>query len=294
VGDAGATSHVSPPSRTPLPQTAPQSLSLVALHPGAQHPSPLTHAVMAVSRHVTLHAPLDPERTSVVHALPSSQVTLAQVGDPGATSQVSPASTRPLPQPGQSTSLVGPHPVGQDPSAVPQARATVVQRYVHALTEPDEVRTLSASDTHARIAVVQTPGGSQVSPASMRPLPQPGQSTSVDGPQATLVGQKPSAPPHERWRRVHTNVQAAALPDGVTTVLASLTQAFCVVVQALVGSQVSPDSRTPLPQDGAQSLSLRALQPAGQHPSLLAHAVCNPESTHCTSHVSGEPCGACN
>lgn len=91
---------------------------------------------------------------------------------------------------------------------------------------PDDVRTVSASETQARIVVVQVLGGSQVSPVSSRPLPQPGQSTSVDGPHATLVGQKVSTEPHVRWRRVHANVQSAALPDDVATVLASLTHAF--------------------------------------------------------------------
>jgi hypothetical protein len=128
VGDAGATSQVSAPSRTPFPQTAPQSLSFVALHPGAQHPSALTHAVMFVFLQVTLQVASEPMRASAVQLLPSLHVRLAHVGEAGATSQVSPGSMRPLPQPGQSTSVVGPHPVGQNPSAGPHARGAVVQR----------------------------------------------------------------------------------------------------------------------------------------------------------------------
>ena len=130
TGVAGATSHVSPPSRTPFPQTAPQSLSLVALHPAGQQPSALVQVAMVACAHATLQVPADPLVVSAVQALPSSHEMLAQVTVAGATSQVSPsaASTRPLPQPLQSTSSVGPQPVGQNPSAGPQVRAVVVQR----------------------------------------------------------------------------------------------------------------------------------------------------------------------
>src|SRR5262249_15256496 len=103
-GVAGPTSHVSAPSRHPLPPTPPQSLSLVALQPPGQQPSlTMLHAVIVTLEQVTLHDPLAPFRLSVVHELPSLQVMLAQVGVAGETSQVSPASIRPLPQPGQST-----------------------------------------------------------------------------------------------------------------------------------------------------------------------------------------------
>jgi hypothetical protein len=40
-------SQVSPDSTTPLPHLTVQSLSLVELQPGAQHPSPFLHCVMA-------------------------------------------------------------------------------------------------------------------------------------------------------------------------------------------------------------------------------------------------------
>src|SRR5262249_2407676 len=46
------------------------------------------------------------------------------------------------------------------------------------------------------------------------------------------------------------------------------------------GSQVSPASTTPLPHFAAQSLSLLALQAAGQQPSPGTHAACTPLSTH--------------
>jgi hypothetical protein len=147
---------------------------------------------------------------------------------------------------------------------------------VQAATAPDEVRTLLASETQAVIWDEQALGGSQVSPRepSIRPFPHPGQSLSVVGPQDTLVGQYVSIGPQVRCRRVQAKVQAAALPDSVTMVLASFTHAVWMVVQAAGGSQVSPDSTVPLPQLGLQSLSLIAVQPAGQQASLLAQALC--------------------
>jgi len=128
---AGATSQVSPPSTAPFPHTAAQSLSLLRLQaprpPPGQQPSPPVHAVIAVCVQATLQLAFAPVRVSVVHESPSLHVMPEQTTAAGATSQVSPVSRRPLPQPGQSTSLVGTHPVGQKPSAGPQARGVVVQ-----------------------------------------------------------------------------------------------------------------------------------------------------------------------
>jgi len=112
-----AVSQVSPLSTTPLPHTAAQSLSLLRLQapdpPPGQQPSPPVHAVIAVCVHPTLQLASAPVRVSVVHELLSLQLMAEQTTPAGATSQLSPASMRPLPQPGQSTSRVGPHPVGQ-------------------------------------------------------------------------------------------------------------------------------------------------------------------------------------
>ena len=242
---------------------------------------------MGVFVQATLQLAFDPVRASAVQALPSLHVMAEQTTAAGATSQVSPVSMRPLPQPGQSTSIVGPHPVGQNPSAGPQVRLVVVQRYVQALTLPDEVRTLSTSDTQAVICVMQVLGGSQVSPVSTRPLPQPGQSTSIVGPHP--VGQNPSAGPQVRLVVVQRYVQALTLPDEVRMLSASDTHAVIWVVQALGGSQVSPASTTLLPQAGWQSVSLVELQLDGQQPSLFAHAVCKLPLTHRTSQVAALP-----
>ena len=98
---------------------------------------------------------------------------------------------------------------------------------MHAAVDPEDVRTLLASETHAVFCVLQVLTGSHVSPSpvSMRPLPQPAQSPSLVGPHETLVGQKVSPGPHVRAVRLQTKVQAAALPEGATTVLASFKHA---------------------------------------------------------------------
>src|SRR5262249_24116851 len=50
-------SHVSPASTAELPQVIVQSLSLLALHPAAQQPSPLVHVAMTVVfTHLAEHA----------------------------------------------------------------------------------------------------------------------------------------------------------------------------------------------------------------------------------------------
>jgi hypothetical protein len=62
-------------------------------------------------------------------------------------------------------------------------------------------------------------------------------------------------------------------PLRIRTVDAVPTHAAEAVSQAEIGSQVSPASSTLLLQAGLQSLSMFALQPEGQHPSLFTHAV---------------------
>jgi hypothetical protein len=66
-------------------------------------------------------------------------------------------------------------------------------------------------------------------------------------------------------------VQALASPFPVRIVDESLTHACEAAVQVERGSQVSPGSITPLLHTALQSLSVLALQPAGQHPSLFMH-----------------------
>jgi hypothetical protein len=104
-----------------------------AVQPEGQQPSlAVVLQVRAVCVQATLHVAFVPVFASAVQAFPSSQVVIdVQRVAAGATSQVSPrfASIFPLPQPGQSTSVVGPQVEGQKPSVVvpPQARGVLVQ-----------------------------------------------------------------------------------------------------------------------------------------------------------------------
>ena len=101
-----------------MPQLAEQSLSFVALQPGAQHPSPLVHALTPTWLQTAEQLEADPTSVSVVHASASSQL----VGQ--WPSQVSLPSMMPLPQLAeQSLSFVALHPGAQQPSPL-----------VHALT----------------------------------------------------------------------------------------------------------------------------------------------------------------
>ena len=51
AGQRAGGSQVSPASTTLLPQTGEQSLSMLALHPGAQQPSPLVQTMIGVWTH---------------------------------------------------------------------------------------------------------------------------------------------------------------------------------------------------------------------------------------------------
>jgi hypothetical protein len=104
-------SHVSPDSTTLLPQAGVQLLSLFALQPGAQQPSPPVHVVIAGYEQTTLHVAAAPARTFVVHEFPSSHVA-GQLP-----SHVSPDSTTPLPHTAvQLLSFVWLQPGAQQPS----------------------------------------------------------------------------------------------------------------------------------------------------------------------------------
>ena len=70
---------------------------------------------------------------------------------------------------------------------------------------------------------------------------------------------------------MQATLQLAALPVRVSVVQAL--PSLQLVGQLLGGSQVSPGSTTPLSQVAEQSSSSLALQPLGQQPSPLLHAV---------------------
>jgi hypothetical protein len=156
---------------------------------------------------------------------------------------------------------------------------------VQALTLPDEVRTLSASDTQAVICAVQALGGSQVSPVSTTLLPQAGwQSVSLVALQ--LAGQQASPFAHVvcRLPSTHRASQVPALP--------ARTRSWQPTAGHVVGqlpSHSSPVSTTPFPQRTAQSPSLVVLQPAGQHASFGMQAVVVAPFTQRASQVDALP-----
>ena len=113
AGQLEGGSHVSPESIVPLPQVVEQSPSDAGVHPAGQQPSPPAQALTALLLQATLQFCVLPVSWSTVHALPSSQLAGQELGG----SQVSPASTTPLPQLAeQSESLTEVQPAGQQPS----------------------------------------------------------------------------------------------------------------------------------------------------------------------------------
>ena len=120
-------------------------------------------------------------------------------------------------------------------------------------------------------------GGSQVSPAPMRPSVQRGAQSPSLAPEQP-GGQQPSPAMQAVtgwWMQVR--VHPSAEPEAKSTVQALASSQ--VLRQApwwpavIARSQFSSLSTTPLPQIGWQSLSLAVEQPGGQHPSPLAHPV---------------------
>jgi hypothetical protein len=121
-------SQNSPGSMTPLPHTAVQLLSLLALHPAGQHASSLTHVVCVpdtwhTARHVPPLASARKEQPCGAH----------DIGHDESGSHVSPTSMTPLPHvAGQSASRFAGdvlHPGGQHPSiAAPLHGSCVVEQ----------------------------------------------------------------------------------------------------------------------------------------------------------------------
>jgi hypothetical protein len=187
-------------------------------------------------------------------------------------SQVSPASTTPLPHFGvQSESLLALHPAGQQPSPDTQVVMAVWLHATLQLALLPVIRSMVQALPSSQV-VGQVDFGSQVSPPSTTPLPQvTEQSESLLA--LHPAGQQPSLKAAQVvipvW--LQATLQLALLPVilSMVHVLASSQE----VGQDDAGSQVSPGSTTPLPQVGEQSESLLALHPAGQQPSLPTQVV---------------------
>ncbi len=121
------------------------------------------------------HSAALPLAVSAVQASPSSQ----SAGQDAGGSQVSPASTTPLPQTtGQSPSSRLLQPAGQQPS--PPLQSTMgswLQARVHSAALPLAVSAVQASPSSQPAG--QDSGGSQVSPASITPLPHSSSGSTV-------------------------------------------------------------------------------------------------------------------
>ena len=119
VGQLPGGSQVSPiPMRRSL-QAGAQSLSVSAVHPEGQQPSPVRHPVMRTCEQVRVHASTDPSARSTVHASRSSHERGQAPGLPAVIrrSQLSVPPTTPSPQmTEQSESLDAVQPAGQQPS----------------------------------------------------------------------------------------------------------------------------------------------------------------------------------
>jgi hypothetical protein len=165
--ETGQGSQVSLCSLMPLPHRAAQSGSLLALQLEGQQPSSGWHLVCWASG---MHSAAQvPEFTSLRSWQPSGGHS---VGQEVSGSQVSLPSLVPLPQTTrQSLSVSGVQPIGQQPS--PSVQPVIwpdsAQRAVHWSAAPCRTKPVQA---RLGQAVGQLPGGSQVSPGSMTPLPQ--------------------------------------------------------------------------------------------------------------------------
>jgi hypothetical protein len=191
MGHDESGSHVSPTSTIPLPHDAGQSTSRLegeVLHPGGQQPSlivPLQGS--CVVEHLALHVAGEPVNVFTSQHCPG----VHPVGQLAGGSHVSPddTSTTPSPHPAQSESFCAVQSSGQHLSLPAVEHVFGVCRHLtsHVAALPVCVSVVQSFwSSH----VGQEPGGSQVSPPSSRPLPHPGQSTSVSGVQ--LDGQQPS------------------------------------------------------------------------------------------------------
>jgi hypothetical protein len=248
-------------STTLLPQVAVQLLSLFALHPVAQHPSPFAHIVIGGWVHCRLHMAAEPVRTSAVQELPSFGHVVGQFP-----SQSSGGSITLLPHTAvQLPSLVALHPVGQHPS--PFTHIVIggwVHCRLHMAAEPVRTSAVQAIPSSGQV-VGQFP--SQVSPGSTTLLPQVAvQLLSLLALQP--MGQQPSPPVHiVIGVLVHARVHIEPVSVSAVQLFPSLQDV------GQFPSQVSPGSITPFPHMAVQFGSFVALQPVGQQPSPPVHTI---------------------
>jgi hypothetical protein len=247
-----------------------QLWSLLALQPDGQQPSPFLHVVsVAPFTHWAAH----PVPISVRSWQPMAGQVVGQLP-----SHFSPqaASTTPLPHwQLQSLSLTLVQPEAQQPSPGVQVEMTVsfTHSALHMAGSPTSLRFWQP--TLGQV-VGQLP--SHFSLPSTAPFPHFAlQSLSLVALQP--AGQQPSPWAQAVWvpSAVQAAVQVAAAPVSLRRAQPIQGQ---VAGQLEGGSQVSPASVAPFPHLATQSLSLVALQPAGQQPSPFVQAVCSLSATH--------------
>jgi hypothetical protein len=188
VGHDAGGSQVSPGSMMPLPHDDEQLLSLVALQPVGQQPSPLMHETIGLWPQLTLHVAAEPLVVSIVQAFPSLHV----VGHEAGGSHVSPGSMTPSPHDAEQSLSVGwVQPEGQHESPFMHATMPVwLQATLQLAGLPVMVSMVHAFPS-SHVDGQGNAGGSHVSPGSMTPLPQLAeQSLSLIDVHA--VGQQPS------------------------------------------------------------------------------------------------------
>ena len=212
-----------------------------------------------------------------------------------AVSQVSPASTTPLPHfTGQSRSVSEVAPLGQQPSLASRLAVSVVLAHLRVQAPPERESLVQASlsSQSARVGHLPAPEeipGSQVSPLSSRPLPHPtGQSRSVS--EVAPAGQQPSFISRLAVITVLEHLTRQELPSSVSLVQEFLSSQSSSVghlpaPRAILVSQFSPASSTPLPHTTGQSRSVRELAPEGQQPSLVARLAVRAVLEHLTLQV---------
>lgn len=218
--------------------------------------------------HTTLHAFGLPLRTSRVQGLPSSAHVVRQTPPGG--SQVSGGVTTPSPQRAEQSESFDRLQVLEDGQHASPFMHCVISVVVHTRLQVAAlpVMPLTMHGLVPGMQVGQELGGSQVSPSSMRPFPQPVHSLSLAAVQPGA--QQPSPLLHSVIALcAQAAVQFAALPVSVSRVQRFSSSHAARPGQVAGGSQVSFPSRTPFPQVAEQLLSLFAVQPSGQHPSLF-------------------------
>ncbi len=204
--------HVGAPSPHVSPGPGGQSVSVARVHMLGQKLSPFWQG-RGMTAQAKVQASALPRGVRMVLASP----TQARTSSARHGSQVSPDSTRPLPQPAQSRSWVGPQLGGQKLSAGPHIRGVSWQVKRQVSGSPMGVRMVLASLTQARARCSHTETGSQVSPdPASRCRSRRSRRRGVG---VQPAGQLESTGPQGRGVSVQVKVQVAGSPPGVRSVL---------------------------------------------------------------------------